>query len=268
MIKKITLIPVVLCLIASAGSFAQTKSAMAAGDTLLRDSELKAKVYGDAPFRLTNNITGKTVVYTSSAPSVASIKGDTVTIVGPGNTDITATIASDTTATKKLTVYKKNLDVSTPSVWRVQGTKNPTFVITYSGFVNGDDANDLDSKPVAICNANTASVPGQYTISIMGGSSTKYNFWFDPAPKLTVVGVGLSDESENISLFPNPATDNVSISGISKPVTVAIINICGEAVRSMRVENGMFSVSGLSSGVYFVKISDGSDSIVKKLVVK
>ncbi|OYV04300.1 MAG: hypothetical protein CFE26_17640, partial [Verrucomicrobiales bacterium VVV1] len=52
--------------------------------------------YGDAPFALTATATsGLAVSYASSNPSVATISGSTVTIVGAGSTTITASQAGD-----------------------------------------------------------------------------------------------------------------------------------------------------------------------------
>ena len=52
---------------------------------------LPVRVFGEAPFALTATASsGLTVNYTSSAPSVATISGNTVTLVGPGTSIITS----------------------------------------------------------------------------------------------------------------------------------------------------------------------------------
>ncbi len=57
---------------------------------------LPAKMYGDATFDLTATASsGLTVTYASSDESVATVIGSTVTVVGVGITDITATQAGD-----------------------------------------------------------------------------------------------------------------------------------------------------------------------------
>ncbi len=57
---------------------------------------LAAKTYGNAPFVLTaTSSSGLTVSYMSSIPSVATVSGNTVTIVGAGSTNITASQTGD-----------------------------------------------------------------------------------------------------------------------------------------------------------------------------
>jgi hypothetical protein len=59
---------------------------------------LTDKRVGDAPFALSGTASsGLTVSYTSSAPGVATVSGNTVTVVGLGDTTITARQAGDTT---------------------------------------------------------------------------------------------------------------------------------------------------------------------------
>ena len=238
--------------------------------TLLKESELSGKTYGAAAFTLTNDATGKTVVYSSSNTSIASISGNTVTIKGAGTVNITAQIQGDAASavTKPLTIAKKLLIVSTPNVSRVQGTANPVFVLTYSGFVNGDDESDLDTKPTASCTASLTSLPNTYPILISGGSDNNYSFTFVNTSKLTVTAAGISVENINseLSLYPNPASDNVVISGISGTVTVMICNAGGEVIKTLKVDNGSFSVADLPDGLYLLRIVDGTQAVLMKLL--
>ncbi|MEI8272655.1 MAG: immunoglobulin domain-containing protein, partial [Paludibacter sp.] len=71
------------------------------------------KTYGDATFTLTSTTNkAKTISYTSSNTAVATVNGNTVTIVGAGTTDLVGTQAGDTyyyaapSATQTLTVNK------------------------------------------------------------------------------------------------------------------------------------------------------------------
>src|SRR6185295_1468270 len=58
---------------------------------------LSSKTFGNAPFNLTATTTsGLPITYVSSDATVASISGNTVTILKVGNVDITAKQAGDT----------------------------------------------------------------------------------------------------------------------------------------------------------------------------
>jgi len=269
--KKLTLVEIILISLLFCCNLsvnAQLKNTMT-HDTLLQASDFTAKVYGFAPFSL-HNKSGKTLKYSSSNPAVATVADSTVTIKGAGKCNIYAKVASDTTIrdTAILTVHKKNLDISTPSLWCHIGEKKPTIVIIYSGFIDGENENNaLTVKPVALCPANM-SVAGSYNITLSGGTSSNYSLIFDNTSKIKVVGAALEDGIDNVSLYPNPASDIVTISGISVPVLVEISNIVGNIVRSVRTDNGAFNVDGLPAGVYFVKITAGTDIIVKKIIVE
>lgn len=85
---------------------------------------LAEKTYGDAPFALTATASsGLPVSYASSNTSVATVDGSTVTIVGVGSTNITATQAGDgtwaaaTPVVQSLTVAKadQTISISAPS---------------------------------------------------------------------------------------------------------------------------------------------------------
>ena len=82
-------------------------------DQTITFNPLDSKTYGDANFSLNATASsGLTVSYTSSDPSVATISGSTVTILGAGSTMITASQAGDGTynaaldVTQELTVNK------------------------------------------------------------------------------------------------------------------------------------------------------------------
>jgi hypothetical protein len=57
---------------------------------------------------------------------------------------------------------------------RAYGEPNPTFTISYNGFVGGDDAGDLDSLPTASTAATISSAPGNYPITLTGGADNNY----------------------------------------------------------------------------------------------
>ncbi|GEM_PF-1872233 len=63
--------------------------------------------------------------------------------------------------------------------------------------------------------------------------------------------------SETLQLYPNPAKDAVSISGIDGLTSVTIINVQGKTVLSQSLtENESLSVRQLSPGLYMVQVAD------------
>ena len=77
---------------------------------------------------------------------------------------------------------------------------------------------------------------------------------------------GVEEEVENVSVYPNPATDRVVIEGIL-PAEVKVYNIHGQLVKTMRDAHEI-NVAGLVEGFYLLRIMDtnGKNHIVRVAV--
>lgn len=82
------------------------------------------------------------------------------------------------------------------------------------------------------------------------------------------VGIDEAEMSE-VSLFPNPASSMVTIraNGMEQ---VSVIDLNGSTVmmQSVDSETFTFDVSNLAKGAYFVRITGGEGTVVRKLIVK
>jgi uncharacterized delta-60 repeat protein len=76
--------------------------------------------------------------------------------------------------TGTLTVAKASLVVTAENKTKVYGSANPAFTISYEGFVNDDDPDDI-SIPMITTDATLASNVGEYAIILSGGSSLNYD---------------------------------------------------------------------------------------------
>ncbi|HPS27340.1 MAG TPA: T9SS type A sorting domain-containing protein [Bacteroidales bacterium] len=113
---------------------------------------------------------------------------------------------------------------------------------------------------------------------VYGGFSS--GFWDDSTSisgTLTVLdpsGIQQNNVRELFGVFPNPASDNFSISIYScgEPITVRLFNCLGQPVISDKAEAAYFmqktySVKGLAQGIYVVEVSTGNSISTKKLVI-
>ena len=73
---------------------------------------------------------------------------------------------------------------------------------------------------------------------------------------------GISDiTTYNIKLYPNPADNELNISGIVQKANVSIISILGEEIMSMEInKESTIDVSSLKNGVYFLRIIDSKNN--------
>ncbi len=76
-----------------------------------------------------------------------------------------------------------------------------------------------------------------------------------------------SFEVEEIMVFPNPANDILSISGLTAVADLYIVDIAGKTIQIVNdFENGNIDISCLESGVYFLKVSDNKNLNVFKFI--
>jgi len=77
-----------------------------------------------------------------------------------------------------------------------------------------------------------------------------------------------SANASRIELYPNPATDFISVKGLNKAATVTIFNLLGCVAAIYTNMTERIAISELKEGIYFVNIVDGENNITKKLIKK
>jgi hypothetical protein len=155
---------------------------------------LETKAYGDAPFSLTTTASsGLPVSYASSNPAVATVNGNTVTIVGLGSTTITASQVGNSNYNPATNVNQTLNVVVSPSITtqpvaRLAGTgtgtmfavvANGTAALSYQWKKNGTTLADggtisgATTATLSLSNLTTGDV-GNYTVVVTnaGGTAT------------------------------------------------------------------------------------------------
>ncbi|HEX8547850.1 MAG TPA: LamG-like jellyroll fold domain-containing protein, partial [Cytophagaceae bacterium] len=116
---------------------------------------ISSKTFGDPTFQLnaTSN-KGSSINYTSSAPTIVTINGNTATILGAGSVTITASTSNPpSSASQTITIGKKSQSISVSSI----GDKN-----------QGGPAFQLAPTATSGLNIFTYSVSGPATVSTSG----------------------------------------------------------------------------------------------------
>jgi surface protein len=108
-------------------------------------------------------------------------------------------------------------------------------------------------------------------INYCAGSSGRYKLLDDFGWTITDGGLdcsALSVEDENllaISIYPNPTSNTLFISGNETPISISIYNVLGKEVVSKKNTNNI-NVQALPSGLYTIRISDGIRQTNRKFI--
>lgn len=155
------------------------------------------------------------------------------------------------------------------------GSPNPTaYGICWNTTGTPTTANSKVDK-------GSASTTGAFTVSMTSLTATTTYYvrafatntagtsYGDEVTFTTAVATGIDDvKLEGVTIFPNPVDDRLYIKGVDEG-EIAVYDMGGSKVISARLEsNKAVDVSGLTKGVYTVRITTPNGTAEKKLVKK
>jgi len=93
------------------------------------------------------------------------------------------------------------------------------------------------------------------------------NPWWGRCYIMGSLGINACDNQ--IHIFPNPAKDMLYIENIDKldVNNISLINIQGQIIRQFESRATQLDVSGITSGIYFIKFSTSSGNIIQKIII-
>jgi len=212
----------------------------------------------------------------SASLSVVDDEGNSVTTFTPGETyDISLTVeaSGNPSAYGFQMIALKDSDESSASDWRDIGDNTQTVQIGTRTYLEHDSpsssnvfntkwtAPEAGSGPVTFYFAANA-VNGNGSTSGDGGTNSKFKLF-----ELTTSSTDL--EELNVSVFPNPTSDFLTISGENLDYNYTILDLQGQKVRSSAFSrNVSIDMANLESGLYFVTILNEGNFITKKIIKK
>jgi hypothetical protein len=83
-----------------------------------------------------------------------------------------------------------------------------------------------------------------------------------------IINLRKNGQSDPITLYPNPVTDNLLINSSSPIKKIEIINVAGEVVYTNKAVNltNSISVKSFSNGLYILKVYTGSEIILRRFI--
>jgi len=130
------------------------------------------------------------------------------------------------------------------------------------------------NNPESFTSGSPANAPWTYMhVMTIAGS---YDYQCDVHVSSGMVGTitvniatGITEVSDlnKLSVYPNPASNFIKISTLTKLKSLEIYSLTGEKIFEKLLDEDRVDISNLSPGVYFVKLSDENDVVTKRLVV-
>ena len=69
----------------------------------------------------------------------------------------------------------------------------------------------------------------------------------------------------NLSVYPNPTKSMLFIDGNEDIISIELFSISGRSLMQV-INTNQLDISSFSTGVYFLKVNDGTSSVVKKII--
>ena len=136
--------------------------------------------------------------------------------------------------------------------------------LTSLNVANGNNANMREFSFFAFNNPNLSCIQ----VDDVTYSDATWTFK-DPASSYSTncsLGIDDFDTKVAVSVYPNPATSQLSISSTQTITAIAIKDITGKDVGSPDFNNNSIDISYLSKGLYFLQIETTGGSVVEKFV--
>lgn len=168
--------------------------------------------------------------------------------------------------------YQWLLDVPgttfTNPVVRVNAGTDTSLTLTYGQIVD-----TLAARGVAV----GAGFVGRWTVRASSDSLSRlatlpFNITLNRG---VMTSIEETEFSKSIVLYPNPAayTAKLQVTGSDKDLAITIVNAVGQEMKKFTVNSGVRSeieidLANLNEGLYFVRISDGSNMAIKRLMIQ
>jgi len=215
--------------------------------------------YGDAPFSVSASASsGLPIAFSASLANVCSVTGAQVSILGAGTCTVTASQAGNNdyqsaSTPQSFTIATAPLTATANNASRVFGAPDPTFSVTYNGFVNSDGPSSLGGTLLCVSTASTTSPVGTYAINCSGQTSPNYAITDKPG-SLTVTPAGTTTSASNASALTKATSVTLSAQVLANSPATAPVN---EGSVTFTLKQGTATIGSPTSGT----VSNGSASV-------
>jgi hypothetical protein len=107
------------------------------------------------------------------------------------------------------------------------------------------------------------------SVSIGGGDPTETVFILSYVEPDALLAVN-EQELENITVYPNPATETISVKGLENNATLTLVDATGKTVSTTTAEPGAatMNIGNVTAGVYFLHVTSNNATSVQRVVIR
>lgn len=142
-------------------------------------------------------------------------------------------------------------------------------------FYNTDNNTSQVGSTVTLSGPSFTNLTSPITLRFYGwnAEATGGNFSIDDvviSGEIATMSSSSFNEIEGLKMYPNPLKGDILFfsSTANADKSIQIYNILGEEVLKSKIINNMLNISGLSAGIYIVKITEEGKITTKKLVIE
>jgi hypothetical protein len=234
--------------------------------------------YGAPDFAVATASSGLPVTYSVADPTVAtpSATPGLLHITGGGTTTVVVMQKGNTTYAPgtdsvTVTINKAPLTITANNQSIVYGQADPAFTVTYSGFVNGENASALTTPPLVVPSSPAKPIyPGTYLIEVSGAVSQNYAFTYVNG----VLTVTLPGDSLNAySSAPGMLTVNI-LSTTMQKAQLALYSLSGQRmlVAELSLQKGFnqfqYPAGNLAGGIYIIRVEGPGIHLNQKIRIR
>jgi hypothetical protein len=170
----------------------------------------------------------------------------------------------DESAPYTLTAANLGQTISLPLSAPVTLNANESYLVVAGSNGDGGASNDLVVGTAGVSEAQTS-----FYLDLT--DNTWYYTTSTPMVRMNFSPANVEEvNSVNLSVYPNPASDVITVSSTLTEGTITVTDVAGKLVKSTEL-NGLsttINTTGLNNGVYYVTVSNGSVTSTEKVVVK
>lgn len=174
-----------------------------------------------------------------------------------------------------LSVEKALLAVSADDKSITEGEALPTLTLSYTGFVNGENASVLTQAPVATTTATATSLAGVYPIQVTGGQADNYAFSLTDG-QLTIRAVtSIRDQTlEGVAVYPQPFQNQFNLTlpeGAKGDYQLVIRDLAGHQIyrttlSGFQQKHTIEALQNAPAGIYWVLLSQEDKKTLMRVI--